>query len=69
MIDIRGSLDEALTLSRVNPWERHIKLKALRFFLRGLPEDVITPAHRDQLDRYRLRTVSAEPVATGGRRP
>jgi hypothetical protein len=54
MIDVRGSLDEALTLSRVNPLKRRIKLKALRFFLRGLPEDVILPAHRTKIDRYRL---------------
>jgi len=58
IIDVRGSLDEALTLSRVNPVKRLIKLKALRFFLRGLPEDVILPAHREKLDRYRLQTAA-----------
>jgi hypothetical protein len=56
VIDINGSLDEALTLSRVNPLKRRIKLKALQFFLRGLPEDAILPAHRAKLDRYRLQT-------------
>lgn len=55
IIDVRGSLDAALTLSRVNPVKRLIKLKALRFFLRGLPEDVILPAHRRKLDRHRLQ--------------
>ncbi len=50
MIDIRGSLDEALTLSRVNPLKRHVKLSALRFFVRGLPEEVITPAHQAKLE-------------------
>lgn len=59
MIDIRGSLGEALTLSRVNPVKRRLKLKALQFFLRGLPEDVIQPAHRAKLDRYRLRTATS----------
>lgn len=58
IIDVRGSLDEALTLSRVNSVKRLIKLKALRFFLRGLPEDVILPAHREKLDRYRLQTAA-----------
>jgi len=65
MIDIRGSLDEALTLSRVNPVKRRIKLKALRFFLRGLPEDVIQPAHRVKLDRYRLQTATNGSATTG----
>lgn len=59
IIDIRGSLDEALTLSRVNPVKRHIKLKALRFFLRGLPEEAILPAHRAKLDRHRFETSAA----------
>jgi hypothetical protein len=59
IIDISGSLDEALTLSRVNPLKRRIKLKALQFFLRGLPEDVILPAHRAKLDRYRLHTAAS----------
>jgi hypothetical protein len=54
VIDVRGSLDQALTLSRVNPVKRRVKLKALRFFLRGLPEDVILPAHRAKIDRFRL---------------
>jgi hypothetical protein len=58
IIDISGSLDEALNLSRVNPLQRRIKLKALQFFLRGLPEDVILPAHRAKLDRYRLPTAA-----------
>jgi hypothetical protein len=65
VIDIRGSLDEALTLSRLNPLKRRIKLKALAFFLRGLPEDVILPAHRVKLDRYQLRTAAIAPAATG----
>jgi hypothetical protein len=65
MIDVRRSLDEALTLSRVNPVKRRIKLKALQFFLRGLPEDVILPAHRVKLDRYRLQTAGFTPTATG----
>jgi hypothetical protein len=69
VIDIRGSLDEALTLSRVNPVQRHIKRKALRFFVRGLPADVIGPGHRDKLDRYRLPTAAVGPAAAGGRRP
>lgn len=56
IIDIRGSLDEALSLSRVNPLKRRIKLKALQFFVRGLPEEVILPAHRVKLDRYGLHT-------------
>ncbi len=59
VIDISGSLDEALTLSRVNPVKRRIKLKALQFFLRGLPEDVISPAHQAKLDRYRLQTAAS----------
>lgn len=63
MIDIRGSLDEALTLSRLNPLRRRIKLKALQFFLRGLPEEVIQPRHRVKLDRYRLRTAAFVPAA------
>jgi hypothetical protein len=62
MIDVRGSLDDALTLSRVNPLKRRIKLKALRFFLRGLPEDVILPSHRAKLERYRLPTAALSPV-------
>lgn len=53
IIDIEGSLDEALTLSRVNPVKRLIKLKALPFFLRGLPDVAILPAHRARLERYR----------------
>jgi hypothetical protein len=69
VIDIRGSLDEALTVSRVNPVKRHIKLKALRFFVRGLPPDVIGPGHWDKLDRYRLATEAVVPAAAGGRRP
>jgi hypothetical protein len=65
IIDVRGSLDQALTLSRVNPVNRRIKLKALRFFLRGLPEDVILPAHRAKLDRYHLQTAALVPDAAG----
>ena len=61
MIDIRHSLDAALTLSRVNPLKRRIKLKALQFFVRGLPEEVILPAHRARLDRYRLQTAADAP--------
>ena len=53
IIDIRGSLDAALTLSRINPVKRQIKLKALSFFLRGLPEEAVLPAHRARLARYR----------------
>jgi len=59
MIDIRNSLDAALTLSQANPLKRRIKLKALQFFLRGLPEDVIQPAHRARLTRHRLQTAQA----------
>lgn len=65
MIDIRGSLDEALKLSRVHPVRRRVKRKALRFFLRGLPEDVILPAHRIKLDRYRLQAAALTPAAPG----
>jgi hypothetical protein len=53
IIDIRGSLDAALTLSRMNPMKRQIKLKALPFFLRGLPEEAILPSHQPKLARYR----------------
>jgi hypothetical protein len=60
MIDIPNSLEEALKLSRVNPVKRRIKMKALEFFLRGLPEEVIRPSHRARLDRYRLKTVAQE---------
>jgi hypothetical protein len=60
MIDIPNSLDEALKLSRVNPVKRRIKMKALEFFLRGLPEDAIRPSHRAKLDRYRLETLAQE---------
>jgi hypothetical protein len=66
IIDVRGSLDAALTLSRVNPVKRRVKLKALRFFLRGLPDDVIRPAHRAKLNRYRLRTAARTPAGAGG---
>jgi hypothetical protein len=65
MIDVRGSLDAALTLSHVNPLKRHIQLKALQFFLSGLPEDVILPAHRVKLNRYRLRTAASAPAHHG----
>jgi hypothetical protein len=68
MIDIRGSLDEALKLSRVNPLKRRIKLKALQFFLRGLPEDVILPTHRVRLTRYRLNTAANTAATTGHER-
>jgi hypothetical protein len=60
MIDIQNSVDEALKLSRVNPVKRRIKMKALEFFLRGLPEQAVLPAHRAKLDRYRLQTVAGE---------
>jgi hypothetical protein len=60
MIDIRNSLDEALKLSPVNPVKRRIKMKALEFFLRGLPEEAILPSHRAKLDRYRLETAAPE---------
>lgn len=60
MIDIPNSLDEALKLSRVNPVKRRIKMKALEFFLRGLPEEAIRPEHRAKLDRYRLGTATQE---------
>jgi hypothetical protein len=62
MIDVRHSLDEALTLSRVNPLKRRIKLKALEFFVRGLPEEAILPAHRAKLDRYRLQIAADAPA-------
>jgi hypothetical protein len=65
VIDVRRSLDQALSLSRVNPVKRRIKLKALQFFLRGLPEDAILPAHRVKLDRYRLQTSASAPAAAG----
>lgn len=57
MIDIPNSLEEALKLSRVSPVKRRVKLKALEFFLRGLPEEAVLPSHREKLDRYRLETV------------
>jgi hypothetical protein len=60
MIDIPNSLDEALKLSRVNPVQRRIKMKALEFFLRGLPEEAVLPSHRERLDRYRLETVAQD---------
>ncbi len=60
MIDIPNSLDEALKLSRVNPVRRRIKIKALEFFLRGLPEEAILPLHRGRLDRYRPETAARE---------
>lgn len=60
MIDIPNSLHEALKLSRVNPVKRRIKMKALEFFLRGLPEEAIRPEHRPRLDRYRLETATRE---------
>lgn len=63
MIDIPNSLDEALKLSRVNPVKRRIKMKALEFFLRGLPDEAVLPVHRERLDRYRLETVPQEEVA------
>jgi hypothetical protein len=63
MIDIRHSLDDALTLSRVNPVKRRIKLKALQFFLRGLPDQAVLPEHRAKLDRHRKR---AAPSVTAG---
>jgi hypothetical protein len=63
MIDIPNSLDEALKLSRVNPVKRRIKMKALEFFLRGLPEVAILPAHRDRLARYGLQAAAREQVA------
>jgi hypothetical protein len=59
-IDIPNSLHEALKLSKVNPVKRRIKLKALEFFLRGLPEEAIQPADRERLDRYRLETTAQE---------
>jgi hypothetical protein len=62
IIDVGGSLDEALTLSRANPLKRRMKLKALQFFLRGLPEDVILPAHRVKLHRYGLQTAAFAPT-------
>lgn len=65
VIDIGGSLDEALTLSRVNPVQRRIKRKALQFFVRGLPEDAILPPHRAKLARYRLQTAAGH----GGEAP
>ena len=49
MIDIPNSLDEALKLSRVNPVKRRIKMKALEFFLRGLPDEAVLPVHRERL--------------------
>jgi hypothetical protein len=58
MIDIPNSLDEALKLSRVNPVKRRIKMKALEFFLRGLPGEAILPSHRAKLGRYRLETAA-----------
>ena len=60
MIDIPNSLDEALKLSKVNPVKRRMKMKALEFFLRGLPDAAILPSHRERLDRYRLETVAPE---------
>jgi hypothetical protein len=60
IVDIPNSLDEALKLSKVNPVKRRIKMKALEFFLRGLPEEAILPSHRAKLDRYRLETVAQE---------
>jgi N-acyl-L-homoserine lactone synthetase len=60
MIDIPNSLDEALKLSKMNPVKRRIKLKALEFFLRGLPEEAIRPPHRAKLDRYQLETAAQE---------
>jgi len=56
VIDIPSSLDEALRLSRVNPVQRRVKRKALEFFVRGLPESAVGPAHRALIDRYRLDT-------------
>jgi len=56
MIDIPGSLDEALRLSRVNLVKRRVKRKALEFFLRGLPGKAVRPAQRTVIDRYRLDT-------------
>jgi hypothetical protein len=60
MVDVPNSLDEALRLSRVNPVKRRVKMKALEFFVRGLPDEAILPSHRAKLDRYRLETVAQE---------
>ena len=60
MIDIPNSLDEALKLSRVNPVQRRVKMRALEFFLRGLPDEVVLPAHRERLDRYQLETAARD---------
>jgi hypothetical protein len=54
-----SSRDGSDSASRVNPVKRCIKLKAPQFFLRGLPEDVISPAHRAKHDRYRLQTAAS----------
>jgi hypothetical protein len=60
MIDIPNSLEEALKLSRVNPVRRRIKMRALEFFLRGLPDEAVRSSHRAKLDRYRLETAARE---------
>lgn len=60
IVDIPGSLDEALKLSRVNLVKRRVKLRALEFFVRGLPEQSVLPSHRAKLDRYRLETAATE---------
>lgn len=63
MIDIPNSLDEALKVSRVNPVKRRVKMRALEFFLRGLPEEAIAPMHRERLARYRVETAAREQVS------
>jgi hypothetical protein len=60
IVDIPSSLDEALKLSMVNPVSRRIKMKALEFFLRGVPEKAILPSHRAKIDRYQLPTAGQE---------
>ena len=71
VVDVSSSLDEALKLSKVNPVKRRVKLRALEFFLRGLPEKSVLPSHRAKLDRYRLETtapeVAGEPSSRAGR--
>jgi hypothetical protein len=60
IVDIPGSLDEALKVSRANPVKRRVKLRALEFFVRGLPEESVLPSQRAKLARYRLDTAAPE---------
>jgi hypothetical protein len=60
MLDITSSVDNLLKVSRYNPLKRHLQLKVVKFFLRGLPSEFLPRLRAVELQSQAIRQNSHE---------